>query len=148
MFYYAQTLTACGELKQAFELYKKRTSFKEGHPEEVFLSLVKCGELCFSLTKNWGESQNWFLGAYAYMARIEPLIMLTLYYCQTNNLQMAYMFINTAVQLGFPTNATLFVSNHFYSYLKWHLYIDAFLGMKQNAIDSLEKILTFKKKKI
>ncbi len=145
LFYLAQTLAACHEFRQAYIFYQRRLKHL-GHSEEVFLSYVKCGELAVVMNHGWEECETWFLKAFQYMPRIEPLIRIVTYYYSTNkNLHMAYMYCRTAIQLAYPDSATLFVSTYFYNYLKWHLYakICYDLGLKQEAFGALQNIVKF-----
>ncbi len=146
IFYLAQTLSACGEYKAAYIYYHKRLKFT-GHIEEIFLSYMKCGELSLLLNHGWEECMIWFLKAFEFMPRVEPLIRITMYYYTTKNLHMALTFIRSAVILTYPVQATLFISKHFYDYLRWHLYsrIAYEVGLKEEAKRALENILSFQK---
>jgi len=146
IFYLAQTLSACGEYKAAYIYYQKRLKFT-GHMEEIFLSYVKCGELALLLNHGWEECMIWFLKAFEFMPRVEPLIRIVMYYYTTKNIHMAFTFIRAAVILSYPVQATLFISKHFYDYLRWHLYakIAYDIGLKEEAKRALENILQFQK---
>lgn len=148
LFYYAQTLAACGHYKEAYIFYQKRIKHK-GHPEEIFLSLVKCGELSYMLEHGWEESHMWYIKAFEYMPRIEPLIRIVHhYYDGKKNLHMALLYIRTALLLTYPAEATLFVSTYFYNYFKWHLYakICYDIGLYKEAHWALGNILSYQKK--
>jgi len=125
VFYLAQTLSCLGELKEAYEYYKKR-SVMEGFIEEQFQSYLRMGELVKKLLPgghkdfNEGVMTHWFLKAFEHTPRVEPLLELGEHYRMKQNWHMAYMFASMACSLP-PTNCILFVDEKDYTYKRYHL---------------------------
>jgi len=119
VFYLAQTCFCLNHLEDAYHYYSLRTTL-EGFWEERFHSFLKCGEISQKLQCPWDESMKWYINAFEYTPRVEPLIQIVNYYKDKNWL-LSYTFANLACNLSYPEHCILFVDKLAYSYTRWHL---------------------------
>ena len=144
VFYLAQTYACLKQNTEAFYFYKIRTTL-DGFQEEIFHSLLRCGELSQQLNHNWYESLQWYIKAFEHSPRVEPLIKITEYYKNQKNWLLAFMFVNLACELTFPEHCILFVNKRSYDYTRWHLlgiiafYVNKFKEGKIGCIKAIEQ---------
>lgn len=119
VFYLAQTCNCLNHLEDAYYYYNLRTTL-EGFWEERFHAFLKCGELTQKLQRPWHESMKWYINAFEYTPRVEPLIEIINYYKDKNWL-LCYTFASLACNLSYPEHCILFVDKHAYNYTRWHL---------------------------
>lgn len=118
LFYLAQTYECLQKKKMAYQTYKRRSKIREyGFYEEVFISLLRCGQNAPS----WEKSLAWYMRAFNYIKRVEPLLKIVEYYKDKKDFHMAWMFANMACELDYPSQCILFVDADAYSYKRWHL---------------------------
>ena len=139
IFYLAQTCACLGHLEEAFKFYSLRSTL-EGFWEEKFQSFFKCGEVLELMGNEWYDSMKWYLKAFDYTPRVEPLIKIVEYY-RNKNWHLSYTFCMLACKLNYPEHCILFVDKQMYDYKRWHLlgivgwysgnYSDGKLGCKK-----------------
>lgn len=113
-YYLAQTYECLENLKEARRYYKIRSENPHGFSEERFFSMLKCGYLKPS------SSVGWFLKAYDFMARAEPLIELSRFFRNKNQFEFAFTFAKIACSLQFPETQTLLWSHYkMYNHDRW-----------------------------
>lgn len=120
VFYLAQTCSCLYQTGEAFYYYKLRSAMGD-FQEEVFSSLLRCGELSQTLFHPWHESMGWYIKAYECIPRVEPLINIAEYYRQQKNWMLAFTFIDLACKLTYPDHLILFIDAYAYTYKRWHL---------------------------
>lgn len=79
LFYLAQTCECLGKTDEALYFSKLRLEH-EGFTEELFHSYMRCGNSCMILDHNWEDCLGWYMKAYEYMTRAEPLVKIADYY--------------------------------------------------------------------
>jgi len=116
-FYLAQSYFDSQQYDKSMEAYKKRAEMG-GWEEEVFYSLYRVGILAGILNKSWPEIQQAFLDAYEYRPiRAEPLYQIARLYRQVHNRpRLAYMYARMALEIPYPQNDILFISEDVYKY--------------------------------
>jgi glycosyltransferase involved in cell wall biosynthesis len=119
IFYLAQTCACLGHLEEAFKFYSLRSTL-EGFWEEKFQSFFKCGEVLELMGNEWYDSMKWYLKAFDYTPRVEPLIKIVEYY-RNKNWDLSYTFCMLACKLNYPDHCILFVDKRMYDYKRWHL---------------------------
>lgn len=120
-FYLAQTLGCLGSLDLSYKFYKQRSRMG-GFDEEVFHSLLRCGDISRLLGHYPEEAFGWYLNSFAFMARVEPLLYLSDMFRNKKNWSCAYMFCKMAMTLDFPTQAILFVDRDAYDLKRYSLF--------------------------
>lgn len=113
-YYLAQTYECLENVKDAFKYYKIRACNSNGFLEEQFLSMLKCAYL-----KPGYSSVGWFLRAYDFLARAEPLIGLSRFFRNKNNFQLAFTFSKMACDLQLPEHTLLWSSDKAYNNDRW-----------------------------
>lgn len=118
LFYLAQTYDCLQNKNMAYQTYKRRSKIRNyGFYEEVFISLLKCGDNA----PTWEKSLAWYMRAFNYIKRVEPLLKIVEHYIDKKNFHMAWMFVKMACELEYPSQCILFVDTDAYSYKRWHL---------------------------
>jgi len=120
VFYLAQTYGCLHEHEDAFKYYKKRSEM-DGFREEVFFSLLKCGELLGDMNRDWNERLVFFMKALEHTKRVEPAMRIAEYYKDKGEWMLAYTFADLACNMKYPKDSVLFVNRHKYEYERWHL---------------------------
>lgn len=120
LFYLAQTCACLNEPSEAYYYYKLRTKLK-GFWEEVFQSYFRCGVNAELMKHPWHDCMSWYMKAFEYSQRIEPVLKIVEYYTTIKNWHLAYTFAVLACNLEYPTNCILFVDKRAYDYKRWHL---------------------------
>ena len=119
-FYLAQTYACLGDFENAYYYYKTRTSLI-GFWEEVFQSMLKCGDLSEKLNHDWYDSLAWYMKAFTHTPRVEPLLKIAEYYAKTKFWIFAFTFCDLACKLNYPDHCILFVDKLSYVYKRYHL---------------------------
>jgi hypothetical protein len=142
IFYLAQTYSCLSEYENSIEWYKKRTEMK-GYNEEIFYSYYSIGNCMQSLNKDLYEIVPYYLKAFNFIKRIEPLVKLSkLFRLKLNDTNIAYMFIKMACQLPY-TDCMLFVDDYMYKYERWHelgicsYYVKDYISGKEACLKAL-----------
>lgn len=120
LFYLAQTCSCLNQVEDAFYYYKIRSSL-EGFQEEKFQAIYRCGEISETLRHPWYESMGWYMRAFEHSSRVEPLIKIANHYKENKQWMIAFTFINLACTLTYPEHCILFVDQHAYNYMRWHI---------------------------
>ena len=119
VFYLAQTCSCTGDAEESLKYYTLRTTL-EGFWEERFHAYYRCGDLTESLKQPWDVSMKWYIKAFEYAARAEPLIKIAEYY-KDKNWFLSFSFADMACKLVYPHHCILFVDKQAYEYKRWHV---------------------------
>lgn len=120
IFYLAQTCGCLNQRDEAFYYYKLRTQF-DGFWEEKFHAFFRCGELAGELGHPWKEVFGWYMQAFEYSNRVEPMIKIIEHYREQKSWLLAFQFADLACKLEYPEYASLFVDKKAYDYYRWQL---------------------------
>lgn len=132
VFYLAQTCACLNQQDEAFYYYKLRTTL-EGFWEERLHSYIKCGELSEKFNHPWEESMKWYMKAFEFNPRAEPLMKIAYHY-KDKNWHLCFTFVNLACNLEFP-DCLLFVDRIVYEYTRWQLLcIAGWYGYQEHKI--------------
>tara|TARA_Y100001963_G_C6774895_1_gene446848 strand:- start:1296 stop:2642 length:1347 start_codon:yes stop_codon:yes gene_type:complete len=114
-FYLAQSYFDSKQFEKAYHAYQKRVE-SGGWEEEVFYSLFRKAVCTALMDRPWPEIQQAFLDAYEYRpTRSEPLFQIArLYRMVHNRPRLAYAFAKMALDIPFPENDILFISDDVY----------------------------------
>jgi len=119
IFYFAQTLGCLGQLDLSYKYYKIRSRLG-GFDEEVFHSLLRCGDIARLLKHYDEEAIAWYIDAYSFMSnRVEPLLYLSDMFRAKGKWAVSYMYVKMTTLLDFPSAAILFVDKDAYDYKRW-----------------------------
>lgn len=118
LYYLAQSYFAKDDYENAHKYYSLRVK-KDGLFEEIFHSYVHLGNLSIKLNKPFNEISGWFLQAYKFWNRAEPLTYLANYCLQHNEYNMGLMFARESCNLGFPVNAKQPVDMNIYLFQRY-----------------------------
>jgi glycosyltransferase involved in cell wall biosynthesis len=142
-FYLAQTCSCLRENSDAYYYYKIRTTL-EGFFEERFHAYLKCGELSEMLCLDWSESMGWYMKAFEFLPRAEPLFKITEHYNYVKNWKLAHTFATLCCSLKYPDDLILFVDKLCYDYKRWHIlgivafYAESYIDGKQACLKAIE----------
>lgn len=120
LFYLAQTCACLHDYEEAYYYYKCRTQV-DGFKEEKFHSYLRLGDMASRLGHEWSDIMTWFIKAFEFTARVEPLVKIATHYRDVKKWKLAYMHISMACELKYPENTILFVDNNSYEYTRWHI---------------------------
>ena len=121
VFYLAQTYGCLNEHSESFKYYKMRSEM-EGFSDEVFFSLLRCGELLEKIEdSSWEDSMKFYMRAIVHSKRVEPAMRIAEYYKEKGEWILAYTFADLACNMKYPKDCVLFVNKHKYEYERWHL---------------------------
>ena len=121
IFYLAQTYGCLHEHEDAFKYYYMRSKM-EGFSEEVFFSLLRCGELLEKIKdRPWEDSMKFYIQALEHSKRVEPAMRIAEHYKGCGEWILAYTFADLACNMKYPKDCVLFVNRHKYEYERWHL---------------------------
>lgn len=134
VFYLAQTYSCINELPEAYRFYKLRTMM-EGFFEERYYSYYKCGEISSHLKHPWEVSLGWYMKAFEYMRRVEPLLKIAEHYIEIKQWDIAFDFLSRAITLEYPSHLNLFIDKNAYDYKRWHLlgWVGYYCGKKDEG---------------
>jgi len=118
IFYMSQTMGCLGQLDLSYKYYKIRSRLG-GFDEEVFHSLMRCGDISRLLKHYDEEAISWYTNAFAFLQRAEPLLYLADMFRAKGKWAVSYMYMKMATLLDFPSNAILFVDRDAYDYKRW-----------------------------
>lgn len=113
-YYMAQTYECLENKTDAFKYYKLRAQNPTGFFEERFLSMIRCGHL-----KTGYGSVSWFLKAYDFLNRAEPLVELARFFRNKKQFQLAFTFSKMACALQLPEQALLWSYEKTYNHDRW-----------------------------
>jgi glycosyltransferase involved in cell wall biosynthesis len=120
IFYLAQTFSCLGMVEDSFYYYKLRTEYP-GFWEERFHAQLRCGELSEVLKHDWYTSLSFYMKAFEYSIRAEPLIKIAQHYQNNKNWILAHAFAHLACSIEYPKDCILFVDKRAYDYTRWHI---------------------------
>jgi len=119
VFYLAQTCSCLGQHDDALYYYSIRSKLI-GFYEEVYHAYLRAGECSEKLGHDWHDTMIWYIKAIEHSERVEPLIKMGEYYNKKKNFLLAYTYLRTACELGYP-DCILFLDKLAYDYKRWHL---------------------------
>lgn len=127
LFYLGQTCDCLELYNEAFYYYKLRLDItEEGLPEEIYHAKYRLGNLCVRLNKSHDEILEYYLGAYEFWNRVEPIMRLCEYYLFVRNQpRIAYGYASMALFTPYPVEALLFVSDTDYNYRRYNRFMVA-----------------------
>ena len=116
-FYLAQSYFDSQQFEKSIEAYTKRTQMG-GWEEEIYYSYFRIAIINAILDKPWPEIQQSFLDCYESRPnRAEPLYQIARLYRQVHNKpKLAYMFARMALEIPYPKDDILFISDEVYRY--------------------------------
>jgi len=120
LFYLAQTCECLNNREEAL-YYSKLRLEEKGFEEEIFHSYMRCGNCCVLLSHDWSDSMKWYMKAYEFSNRAEPLVKIANHYREQQKWHVAYTFIRQACELTYPEHLILFVDSGCYDYMRWHI---------------------------
>lgn len=138
-------------IDKSMEYYKKRTEMG-GYNEEIFSSYMKLGQCSNLIKKPLSETINWYTQAFIVLPRAEPLVIMSELYLHISP-QLSYLYAVRACEMGYPTDAYLFINESIYNYYRYHmLSISGFnlasktneLGPFINGVKACSKIINTK----
>jgi tetratricopeptide (TPR) repeat protein len=115
-FYLANSYYDLGEYENSIINYKKRIELG-GWNEEVFYSWYKLGLSYKKLNKEEEMINSWIEGYNALPERVETLYEIIKHYRIQGKYKLCNLFYQTAKNISFPKNCTLFIHNDVYNYL-------------------------------
>ena len=117
VFYLAQSYFDSQQYEKSIEQYQRRAEMG-GWEEEVYYSLYRVALITAILNKPWEEIQQKFLDCYdSRPTRAEPLYQLARIYRQMHDKpRLAYMFAKMAMEIPYPKDDILFISDEVYKY--------------------------------
>lgn len=121
IFYLAQTCFCLKEYDESFRNYQLRSSLNEGFKEEIFYSFLRCGDIIGIQGGNWYDAMVYYMKAYEFEQRVEPLVKIAQYYMSKESWMISFSFFSIACNLEYPTDSFLFVDKYMYDYGRWHL---------------------------
>jgi len=116
-YYLAQTYACLEMIQKAKDAYEKRSLNENGFYEERFLSMMAVGDL----EKDVYEKIKWYVKAYAFANRAEPLVkMCRIFRTREMKLyELGYAFAKIACDLEYPEKCTLHVDRKCYAHDRW-----------------------------
>ena len=115
-FYLAQSYFDSQQWEKSREAYRKRVEMG-GWNEEVYYSQFRVALVCGILNDPPQETIHEFMSAFSIRpVRAEPLIEVSKIYRSLEKPGAAYVFAKQAVELPYPQNDILFISEDVYSY--------------------------------
>jgi hypothetical protein len=125
LFYLGQTFDCLELYNEAFYYYSKRANILDtGLPEEVYHAKYRLGNLCIRLNKPHKDIIKYYMDAYEYWNRVEPLLRLCEYYLFVRKQpRIAYGYASMALFTPYPNEALLFVSDTDYNYRRFNRFI-------------------------
>ena len=115
-FYLAQSYFDSQQWEKSREAYRKRVELG-GWNEEVYYSQFRVALVCGILNDPPQETIHEFMSAFSIRpVRAEPLIEVSKIYRSLEKPGAAYVFAKQAVELPYPQNDILFISEDVYSY--------------------------------
>jgi hypothetical protein len=119
VFYLAQTCSCLGHFEECLYYYKLRSTMV-GFWEEVFHSLVRCGEMHENHLKNpWHCCIEFYMKALEHSKRAEVAVKIAEHYMGTKDWFLAYYFSKMACDMEFPQHCILFIDKLCYDYRRW-----------------------------
>lgn len=164
VFYLGQTCQ-CLRMHDESLYYNRLRTELGGFEEEIYHAYFRCGLSAVALNHSWDDVMPWFLKAFQHSERAEPLVKIAQYYrsladtCETpsfyfkgnksSNWKLAFMFIDQACKLSYPSHFILFVDKAVYDYERWHLLgiIGFYAGEFQRGKEGCQKALLCSKHK-
>ena len=125
VFYLAQTCACLNQQEDAYYYYKLRLELP-GFYEERYQSYFRIGELAEGMGHPWYDCMAWYMKAFEFDNRAEPLVKITQHYIQEAGKNqglwaLAFHFIYLCCELKYPDHCILFVDKEIYDYKRWHL---------------------------
>lgn len=142
LFYLAQTCSCLQLYDEAFYYYKQRSAL-DGFFEEKFHAYLRAGDLSINLGHDWYDTFAWYMKAFEFLPRVEPINRIVEHYISKKNWPLAYHFSKLACSLKFPDHLILFIDKGAYDYTRWHLMgiIAYYVGEYKDGKEACEKAI-------
>jgi hypothetical protein len=121
LFYLAQTCACLKQYSESLYYNKLRSQSDIGFWEEKFHSFLRAGECAAKLNHDWYDILPWYMKAFEFSKRVEPLILIANHYTNEKQWLLSYQFISLACKLKYPEDCNLFIDNMAYDYTRWHI---------------------------
>ena len=115
-FYLGRALKDIGKFDEAQKYFEKRLTF-DNFAEERYWTLYYLAEM----EQDWEKKISLFLRAFDECGRVETLVAAGRLLIDKHKWYRAFMVLNTAIEMPFPDDATLFIQVEDYDYARWHL---------------------------
>jgi GR25 family glycosyltransferase involved in LPS biosynthesis/glycosyltransferase involved in cell wall biosynthesis len=142
-FYLAQSYRDAGKPEEALKYYRRRAEMG-GWEEEVFYSLLQCGECLERAGEPWESALNAYLTSWqSRPQRAEPLYRIAKHYRRRREYDLAHLFASRAREIPMPAHDNLFVSAEIYDWqIDDELAISSYyLGRYQESFDLCHRLL-------
>jgi hypothetical protein len=87
---------------------------------------------------------GWYMKAFEFLPRAEPLFKITEHYNYVKNWKLAHTFASLCCSLKYPDDLILFVDKLCYDYKRWHIlgivafYAESYIDGKQACLKAIE----------
>lgn len=116
LFYLARSYSSINDLDNALKYYQMRATMKQGLEQEIYLSLIKIGNIYDFQNKDPETVIQAYKKAFEFRPeRLEPLYFLSRKYTQIGQPQKAYDILNKAVKMPM-TKDMVYVETWIYDY--------------------------------
>tara|TARA_Y100000034_G_scaffold18260_1_gene20159 strand:- start:535 stop:1836 length:1302 start_codon:yes stop_codon:yes gene_type:complete len=116
-FYLAQSYFDSQQWEKAEEAYSKRANMG-GWKEEVFYSVFRVAMCKLLQEKSWPDAQDTMMQAWNIKPdRAEPLHQIAKIHRLNGNPNLGYLFAKQALEIPYPKNDILFISDHVYTWM-------------------------------
>jgi len=149
VFYLAQTCLWIKRYEEAMKYYLLRLDMV-GFYEEKYESLMNIATCTQKLNRKWEETMVYYLQAFDFLERAEPLVLIGEHYYEKENWKMAYSFLNTACSINYPSQCNLFINKYYYDYYRWYLMgiVSYYSGHLDEGINACLKAIASKDRDI
>lgn len=150
VYYLAQTYYTLSTVKgnesymrDAYEWYEKRTTFKDTNYKEISNAYMAMGELSEALELPWATAMDNYMKSFKFGCGAEPLLKIGSYYYQKGENLSAFIFVNFSARIDMPEDG---VNPAAYDYHRWMLLSAIFLKLGESdptlfyaGLDSIQK---------
>ena len=102
LFYLSQSYQCTGQFEEALYYSKIRLQYK-GFEEEIFHAYMRCADCVFQMGQPWEEAQKYYLQAYEFDNRCEPLVKIADYYRKIKKFTLLICIFGKLVILSIHT---------------------------------------------
>ena len=141
LFYLAQSYSDSGKTEEALTWYQRRVE-AGGWQEERFIAHKRMGEL-YRARRPEKAVEEWLKAWEVMPSRAESLYELVRFYRINGQNQLAFLFLEKALSIPFPTEAILFVEHPVYRYrlMEELSILGYYIGRKQEGLSASQFVL-------
>jgi glycosyltransferase involved in cell wall biosynthesis len=103
------------------DIAKSHAIINEKHPENRIPLEGDTEEVALLRTFTWEIALGNYMKAFEHTPRAEPAVAIANYYRDKEKWLLSYHFARMACELDFPKDAILFIDNHTYDYMRFHV---------------------------